>query len=204
MTKTKRTHFVGLLIGIRKALIILAHFAAIAAICWALGLVNRAEAHHFDEQESRQTAAHAVAETARQYGYPEDSAVIQAAQADWWAAQSEIEADLDLLTRIVWFEAGASWLPDRQQQLVACVVINRVADPRFPGTVREVAYQRGQYSCASRLYSVTREQIPARCYANAKLAAYGMVDCPASVVWQAGFRQGRGVYERIGNTYFCF
>lgn len=169
-------------------------------------MTGTASAHYFDKQEQAKEAAHAVAETARAYGYAEDSAVIQAASADWWAAQNQIEQELDLLTRVVYFEAGANNLTDRHQQLVACVVVNRCADPRFPSNIHDVVYAVNpiQYSCYRWLYSVDRSQIPARCYDNAKKAAYGQVDCPATVVWQAGFLQGRGIYEKIGNTYFCW
>lgn len=161
-------------------------------------------AGYLDPYLQRQEAAHAVAETARQYGYPEDSSVIQAAQQDWWQAQQEIEAELALLTRVVWCEAGDNRLSDRHQQLVACVVLNRCADPRFPSTIRDVVYAPGQYSCTSWLYRDAWSSIPARCYDNARKAAYGEVDCPACVVWQSGGFQGRGLYCRIGNTYFCY
>ncbi len=181
--------------------------AALVAAIMALTIGSTAGAYLVEPQVNRQIAAHAVAETARSVGYAENSAVIQAAQADWWAAQSEIDASLDLLTRVVYFEAGDNRLSDRQQQLVAAVACNRVADSRFPSTLKGVIYQTKptiQYSCAASLYSVGLSSIPARCYENARLAAYGQVDCPDSVVWQAGFPQGRGLYCKIGNTWFCW
>lgn len=178
--------------------------AVLIAVITTLALTTSAEAYLVEPQVNRQIAAHVVAETARSVGYAESSAIIQAASADWWAAQSEIDSQLDLLTRVVWFEAGSSWISDRQQQLVGAVVCNRVADPRFPGTLNGVVYQPGQYSCSGRLYSISRSNIPARCYYNARAAAYGMVECPANVVFQAAFRQGKGVYEKGYNTFFCY
>ncbi|MBQ1805792.1 MAG: cell wall hydrolase [Oscillospiraceae bacterium] len=179
--------------------------AAVAVILFAAILTSGASAAgYFDPQLRRQEAAHAVAETARAYGYAEDSAVIQAASADWWAAQDEINRDMELLTRVVWCEAGSDRLPDRQQQLVACVVLNRCADPRFPSTIQEVVYAPKQYSCTSWLYRDPWSSIPARCYENARAAAFGEVDCPACVVWQSGGFQGVGLYCKIGNTYFCY
>lgn len=179
--------------------------AALAVITvLAICMGPTSAAGYLDPQIKRQEAAHAVAETARQYGYAEDSAVIQAAQADWWAAQSQIDKDLEFLTRVVWCEAGSSWLSDRHQQLVACVVLNRCADPRFPNTIRDVVYAPGQYRCTSWLYRDSWDKIPARCYENARKAAYGEVDCPACVVWQSGGFQGVGLYCKIGNTYFCY
>lgn len=177
---------------------------AAVAVIMALTIGSTAGAYLLEPQVNRQIVAHTVAETARSVGYAETSAIIQTAQADWWAAQSEIDSQLDLLTRVVWFEAGSNWISDRQQQLVAAVVCNRVADSRFPSTLSGVVYQSGQYSCSGRLYSISESAIPARVKANAKAAAYGQVECPASVVFQAGFRQGRGVYERGYNTFFCY
>ena len=174
------------------------------AVIMALSISTTAGAYLVEPQINRQIAAHYVAEAARSVGYAETSAIIQTAQADWWAAQNEIDSQLDLLTRVVWFEAGSSWISDRQQQLVAAVVCNRVADSRFPGTLNGVVYQSGQYSCSGRLYSISASAIPARVRANAKAAAYGQVECPSNVVFQAAFRQGRGVYERGYNTYFCY
>ena len=180
-------------------------FAAAGALIMALTVLPvGAGAHYFTAQENRKIAAHTVAETARSVGYGEDSAIIKAASADWWEAETEIQNELDLLTRVIWFEAGSSWISARQQQLVGAVVMNRCADPRFPATISGVVYQKGQYSCSGRLYSISRSNIPARCYYNARAAAYGMVDCPASVIFQAGFRQGTGVYEKGYRTYFCY
>lgn len=180
-------------------------FAAVIAVAAIMTVcAGSASALYVDPYIQQQEAAHAVAETARQYGYPEDSAVIQAASADWWEAQAGLEAEIDLLARVIWFEAGANWLSDRQQQLVAAVVLNRINDPRFPNTMKGVVYAKGQYSCASRLYSINKSGITQRCYDNARLAVYGQVECPSNVVFQAGFRQGKGVYAYMGNTYFCY
>lgn len=178
--------------------------AAVAAILLTAILTSGASAHYFDDQEAAKAAAHAAAEDARADGLPEDCDVIRDAQAAWWTAQMDIDRQLDLLTRVVYREAGANWLSDRQQQLVAAVVINRCADPRFPATIPEVVYQRGQYGCTGTLYTIAWYNIPQRCYDNARAAAYGQVECPVNVIFQSGVRQGRGTYAYMGNTYFCY
>lgn len=183
--------------------VILAAAIAVAVVVWIVGNCT-AGAGYFDAHEQRKEAAHTMAEAARELGYAEDSVIITEAKAHYNAAQDEIDGELDMLGRVVYFEAGSSWISDRHQQLVACVVLNRCADSRFPATITDNVYKRGQYDCASRLYSISRDKIPARCFDNAKAAAYGAVECPATVVWQAQFKQGRGTYERIGNTYFCY
>lgn len=53
--------------------------------------------------------------------------------------------DLEILAQLVEAEAGNQDLIGRQ--LVVDVVLNRVDDPRFPGSIREVIYQRQQFSC---------------------------------------------------------
>lgn len=178
--------------------------AAVAAaiIFWAAGSCS-ASAGYFDGQEQRKAAAHTMAEAARELGYGEDSAIITAAKEHYASAQGEIDGELDMLARVVYFEAGSSWISDRHQQLVACVLLNRCADSRFPDTIKGNVYRKGQYACSGRLYSISAAQIPTRCYDNAKAAAYGWVECPEGVIFQAQFKQGRGVYAKIGNTYFC-
>lgn len=187
----------------RWQLPIMVALGAVIAVA-ALSVGGSADAGYFDAQEQRKAAAHQMAEAARELGYTEDSAIIQAAKEHYNAAQDEIDTELEMLGRVVYFEAGSSWISDRHQQLVACVVLNRCADERFPETIKDNVYKRGQYACAGKLYSISRDKIPTRCFNNAKMAAYDCVECPPGVVWQAQFKQGRGTYEKIGNTYFCY
>lgn len=175
----------------------------IIMIVLSIALMGKADAGYFDAAEARKASAHQMAEAARELGYTEDSAIITAAKEHYASAQSEIDGELDMLARVVYFEAGSSWISDRHQQLVACVLLNRCADSRFPDTIKGNVYRKGQYACSGRLYSISAAQIPTRCYDNAKAAAYGWVECPEGVIFQAQFKQGKGVYEKIGNTYFC-
>lgn len=64
--------------------------------------------------------AYEIAETEREYRLSED--------------------DYEVLLRIVEAEAGGE--DEEGKMLVACVVLNRVADPAFPDTVREVVFQK--------------------------------------------------------------
>jgi spore germination cell wall hydrolase CwlJ-like protein len=108
-------------------------------------------------------------------------------------------SDLDLLARLVHQEArGGS---DEMQLLIANVVINRVNDPRFPNTIRGVIYQKGQYSGAGSIGSVRPNE---DCVENARRVLNGERFCPAKVVWQSEGRQGRGLWKRVGNMYFCY
>ena len=101
------------------------------------------------EQKVIQDQAHQTAESLRQKGYDDSSAYIQAAQSTWWAAQDEIVAyqklskytdeDIRILTTAVFYEAGHT--TEQLREYVAQVVLNRVADSRFPDTVKGVITQ---------------------------------------------------------------
>ena len=54
--------------------------------------------------------------------------------------------DQYLLTALAWCEAGTEDVEGKA--LVINVVLNRVADPRFPNTVHDVVYQPGQFTPA--------------------------------------------------------
>lgn len=59
-------------------------------------------------------------------------------------AEEQYCDDLQLLACTVWAEAGNQ--DAYGKELVADVVLNRVDDPRFPDTIREVIFQKGQFS----------------------------------------------------------
>lgn len=112
------------------------------------------------------------------------------------------QADLDLLSRVVYAEAGSNWCSDEMQLLVANVVINRMRDSRFPNTLRGVVYQRGQYECVSS--GMIKRTPNARAIKNAKRVLSGERFCPEKVVYQSEFRQGKGLWKKVGNQYFCY
>ena len=57
------------------------------------------------------------------------------------------QADLDLLARVIYAEARGE---DFEGQVaVGAVVLNRLQDPRFPKTIREVIYQAGAFTAVT-------------------------------------------------------
>lgn len=54
-------------------------------------------------------------------------------------------ADLEAMAQTIFGEARGE--PEAGQAAVACVVVNRVNDPRWPGTIHEVCHQPKQFSC---------------------------------------------------------
>jgi hypothetical protein len=77
-----------------------------------------------------------------------------------------------------------------------------MADSRFPSTISEVVFQSGQYSCTwdGNYYREPSENTID--IAKRLLEEGSVID--ESVVWQAEFPQGSGIYDQIGNMYFCY
>lgn len=88
------------------------------------------------------------------------------------------------------------------QKAVGSVVLNRVDHRSYPNDIRSVVFQRGQYACTwdGNYYRTPTER-------NWEIAdwllRYGSV-LPPSVIYQAQFRQGHGVYAKIGREIFCY
>ena len=115
------------------------------------------------------------------------------------------EDDLYVLSHIISAEAGNC--SEDMMLSVGSVVLNRVADDRFPDTISEVVFQEGQYAPTwdGAYYNEPTEA--AKKVAKRLLEEGSAID--VSVVWQAEFPQGNGVYDTIespfGTTmYFCF
>lgn len=55
------------------------------------------------------------------------------------------EEDLDLMAKIVYAESKGE--PQQGKVAVASVILNRVTDPKFPGTIEGVIKQKNAFSC---------------------------------------------------------
>jgi len=114
--------------------------------------------------------------------------------------------DLYLLARVIDAMAGSDWLTEDFRMAVGEVVLNRVASPEFPNTLREVVYQRGQYTVVNTArFSAL---VPRReCVEVAARLLQGERRMVPAVVYQADYLQGElfTMYpdRRLGNTYFC-
>lgn len=69
------------------------------------------------------------------------------------------EREIDLMAQLVWHEAGNQ--DSIGKRLVADTVLNRMESDRFPNTVEEVIFQKGQYTTAKVL---GRVEPPIDCY----------------------------------------
>lgn len=84
--------------------------------------------------------------------------------------------DVDLLARTLYWEAGNQDLTGKK--LVADVILNRVASPDFPDTLRDVIYQEGQFSITQMLYV---SDPPEDCYTAAREEMIDQIDY--SILW---------------------
>ena len=110
------------------------------------------------------------------------------------------EEDLEVLTRVLTGECQTgSW---ELQLAVGSVVLNRVSASEYPDTIHGVVFQHGQYACVrdGNYYRTPTDR-------NRQAARYLLENgsqIPESVIYQAQFRQGHGVWRKIGTEIFCY
>lgn len=121
-------------------------------------------------------------------------------------ADEYTEDDLYELSHVIAGEANDS--SKIMKQYVGSVVLNRVADERFPNTVYDVVHQPGQYSCTWD-GNFSKEPNEETFEVAKDLLENGSI-IDSSVVWQAEFQQGNGVYDILTcpvmgtQMYFCY
>ena len=162
----------------------------------------------------RQQTAHNIAEEARSLGCSETDPIIVRAQQLWNDAQQHLESDCDIVTVVVFNEAGYG-CSSRHQDLVAAVVVNRsVMGFGNDSTIYDVVTHPGQYLKAyatpgSKYWNKAFKDpvATAACKTAAMRALTGQVDCPNNLLYQSNFRQGDKTYEvcktSYSSTYFC-
>lgn len=153
---------------------------------------------------ARQAALHEAADILRGCGYADDSDVIRAIQAEWRAEQEK----LDIIAKVIDHEAPPEWCEWEHSVAVGVVVLNRVASPLFPNTVKEVVAAPGQYLAS---YTYGFEQTPRIAYEAAKAALDGEHDVPEDCYWQDTHVQGKAIWRAFtvdtgyfkSTTYIC-
>ena len=118
--------------------------------------------------------------------------------------------DLFLLAKIIAWESGPHW-EDWGLIAIGEVVLNRVASPEFPNTIREVLYQTDPIQYEPIWLTGWEEYIPPERYVRValRLLEGERVMNDSSVVFQALFPQGSEIaltyhdYDLNNDTYFC-
>ena len=110
------------------------------------------------------------------------------------------EEEISLLARLITAETGGT--DEYLSYLTGSVVINRMNNPSFPDTLFGVIYQQGQYECTWNGH-IYRPYTDLAWEIAEELLTYGTT-IPENVLFQAEFQQASGVYQKVGNTYFCW
>lgn len=116
--------------------------------------------------------------------------------------------DLLLLSRVIYREAGSNWLSEEWKMSVGEVVLNRVASPEFPDTIREVVMQPGQYGGLTKEFKYLKPSRTCVEIALRLLTGERVLEEP-SVVFQSNGHLGSGVHKKLvdgqlGVTYLCY
>ena len=164
----------------------------------------------------KQVAAHEIAEQARAAGFDDDSEIIQACSAEWWADYENMEIVSDEEDNVIVIEdaqvldvaykyAGISWedycslcnmveheagdgCSLEHKMAVAKVCMNRVNRSDFPDSVTEVLIQPKQYS--GRYITDNLMGISSETLQAVDDVLYGVDNMPDDIIWQANFPQG--------------
>ena len=119
--------------------------------------------------------------------------------------------DLYLLAKIITWECGPNW-EDWGIMAIGEVVLNRVASPEFPDTIREVLYQTDPMQYQPVWEDGWEDYIPSERYVRLalRLLEGERVFADPAIVFQALFPQGSGIactyhdYDLDNDTYFCW
>lgn len=130
------------------------------------------------------------------------------AEAKNEAGTAYTDEELELLACAIYCEAGGDACTDETRRMVGEVILNRVADPRFPDTIEGVLTQKSQYGrfhwtgvvWPSR--AAHEPEAVERAYRCAEAVLTEPRLLPEDVVFQAEFVQGEIVAQAPG-YYFC-
>lgn len=119
--------------------------------------------------------------------------------------------ELEMLALVIYQEAGSDACLDDTRMMVGTVVMNRVADSRFPDTIYGVITQKAQYGrlhwtgvvWPERASHHSEAHAVARAYECAERILLGERTLPSDVIWQAEFIQGTEVVAYQDGMYFC-
>lgn len=120
------------------------------------------------------------------------------------------EEELEMMAIVIYQEAGGNECSDETRLMVGTVVMNRIADERFPDTMYEVLTERSQYGrlhwtgivWPDRASNPYEAEAIERAYAIAERILLGERVLPDDVVFQSEFIQGPIVAYSDG-MYFC-
>ena len=134
----------------------------------------------------------------------EENVVVEIEEKEY--IQKFSDEDLYHLAVAICKEAGGE--NEEVQLLVANVIMNRVNSSIYPDTIYDVITQKGQYGTMYKdeieFPKWATNSVQEQCYNSARIILEGNKFCPENVLYQAGFKQGSGVYKEYPGYYFCY
>lgn len=159
--------------------------------------------HHADSPEASNISIEATDSGGSPEASPEatDSENISEKNAPIQSEENLFEhSDVQLLAKLITAETGSS--SDQAQIAIASVVMNRVNSAKFPDTVFEVIYQKGQYSPT---WNGSIDNEPdEQALKNALYVYQNGSQIPSNVLYQSRYIQGSGIWAQIDGNYFCY
>ena len=127
------------------------------------------------------------------------------------ATKPYTDEELEMMALVIYQEAGGDACSDETRLMVGTVVMNRVADSRFPDTLYEVLTQKRQYGrlhwtglvWPDRANNPGESHAVERAYKCAEQILSGYRSFDTDVIWQAEFSQGSEIVAYQDGMYFC-
>lgn len=110
------------------------------------------------------------------------------------------DEELYILSHLINGEAGGH---SKELQIgVGSVVLNRVKDERFPNTIKEVVFQKGQYACT---WDGNYDKEPSQAVIDVAIDLLkNGSQLPNYIIFHANFRQANSTYKIVDGVYFCY
>lgn len=145
-------------------------------------------------------------ETETEYVYVEETETECIDETETEYVQTYTDEELDVLSRIISAEAGnCSW---EMMEGVGSVVLNRVADGRFPDTIKEVVFEQNPVQYTPTVNGTYWNTPTDEAIDVAKFLLENGSCVPSNVLYQANFPQGTGTWKTLNTSYstmyFCY
>lgn len=181
----------------------------IAAMLFALVMCCSVGAAYVPEEDYMEKMIQAATENDSDQGKTAQLVRDEKIRSEGLSYESIDFEQLLMLSKIIQAEAGSAWLGETWKMSVGEIVLNRIASPEFPNTMKEVLEQPGQYYGKNSSYFKKLKPSRESVLAALKLLEGERVLNEPSVVFQANFRLGSGVFlelrdKALGSTYLCY
>lgn len=116
-------------------------------------------------------------------------------------AASITQDDIDTVAKITWLEAGNQSMAGKRA--VVEVIFNRILSDKFPDTVHDVVFQKGQFTTAKNISASKPTQEEYDAIDMVLNESEPILDSDVLFFSTTGFKN-RTTYDRIGGHVFCY